>query len=522
MTKTEIGFFENNYIELGKALKRKYTDEEIKDIHEMFMLYFEGIHQNKYVGFLSNYDYMPNYKTAITNYYKVGDIIDINKLKKIMNNSLDNIDLFFTINPLSGNCGLNEKYISSFTNISVDIDFYNIKKYKDSTPEDMFAMLKKQVFGKRVPMPSAVLFSGKGLHITWRLKNYYHICSPKEDSNKGEIVYIIRDNQNKHIIGEDKLKEFYGNNEHIQIKCETNPNMITKSRRYSSNLSIVKKIKERLITILKAYGAEGGGTLHKDRVVHTINSKSGERVKFKKLNDYKYSISELIEWCGELFSEESKNVMNKVNLKKKKGNPSFTKKSYRKNVLKDLEEIQQYANEIGDTMNGYKYHMNLIYRCVATELYGVEKGFKAMKEFNRNFLVPRDEEKNNKQTESAFNPHECNGAERNSYWYKTETIRNLLSLDRFRNLDEKLKILISNEEKKRRKAQRNKQYYENVTRLKLIDDKGKDVSPKKQKEKNERNDKIIELHSKGMKAKEIAELTQVHLATVYRYIKKAC
>lgn len=526
MAKTENNFFNNNYVKLGEVLKRRYTDDEIKDIYDMFAFYFDGVNQNKYVGFLTNYDYMPNYKTALRHYCKVGDLLNIKKLQVIMNDSLDNIDLFFAVNPLAGTCGLNEKYISSFTIISVDIDFYTKEKYEDFTPEDMLEILKNEAFGIKVPMPSAVQFTGNGMHIIWRLENYYHICSPKNDTGKGELVHVIRDNEIIHIVGDKNLQTFFENNKVIKDKCKANKNMIYQSRRYSNNLDIIKKIKERFTIHLKSYGAEGGERLHKDRVIHTTNSKNGEKVKFVKLNDYKYSVNELVSWCGELYSE--RNVIDKGNIteKKGKGNPKFTFKSYREKVLKDLEVIQEFANEIGDNLDGYKYYMCWIYRCIATELYGPEEALEAMIEFNRNYLEPRDEEKNNSQTASAFYPHlytYANGksSERSSYWLPTALIREMLDLDRFIDIEHKLNILISDNEKEKRKAERNRTYYENVTKPKIQsgskDENGKTV---KQQEKIELTKKIIEMHKNGLTPKEIAELSEVHIATVYRYLKK--
>ena len=60
----------------------------------------------------------------------------------------------------------------------IDLDYYKIEKYKDYTGEEMLEVLNENYFGKSIPKPTLVTFTGRGLGIYWAIENLPYMALP--------------------------------------------------------------------------------------------------------------------------------------------------------------------------------------------------------------------------------------------------------------------------------------------------------------------------------------------------------
>lgn len=335
--------------------------------------------------------------------------------------------------------------------MAVDVDYKKKRIFKDLEPFQVIQLLEDEFFDKRIPTPTHIEY-GNQIRLIYCVETCY---IPKHKDNV---------------------------------------------------LILARRISEVFAEELKDFGAEKQNIESYIRVPNSINSKNGAVVKiFKYENSIRYTLRELQElWLEELPKwYKKKKGRVKANNKVVKLHNVFTLNS---NRIRDLEKIQEWLNEIGQTE--FRVRLNFLYR---------------------NFILVKIKYQNGKLTEEDFNyaeeqmlkfnskfiepcrPHviarNTRNVNTNQYLYKNETLANYLELSW--ELCEELGL--ESIYKPKTQQEWNKDYYKNKLKSQSKLSKKEEVS--------QRRAKIKDLLAKGHKRKFICNVLKISNETYKRDIK---
>ena len=366
-------------------------------------------------------------------------------MNKILN-SKDKEDLFISLNPFRTMKSGARGNLFCINAIAVDVDYKKKRIFKDLEPFQAIKLLEDDFFGQRIPIPTYI-----------------------EYGNQIRLIYCIE-------------------------TC-----YIPKHR--DNVLILARRISEVFAEELKDFGAEKQNIESYIRVPNSINSKNGATVKiFKYENSIRYTLRELQElWLEELPNwAKRKKGRVKANNKVVKLHNVFALNS---NRLRDLEKIQEWLNEIGQT--DLRVRMNFLYRNFTLVLIKYQNGklteedFKYAEEqmlkFNSKFIEP-------------CRPHvierNTRNVNTNQYLYKNETLVNYLEIAWEKCEELELQSIY----KPKTREDRNKDYYKknDKARAKEYNDKLKAQGKLSKKEEiNQRRAKIKDLLEQGLTQKDI-------------------
>ncbi|XZH75579.1 helix-turn-helix domain-containing protein (plasmid) [Clostridium perfringens] len=270
-------------------------------------------------------------------------------------------------------------------------------------------------------------------------------------------------------------------------------------------LILARRISEVFAEELKDFGAEKQNIESYIRVPNSINSKNGATVKiFKYENSIRYTLRELQElWLEELPKwYKKKKGRVKANNKVVKLHNVFTLNS---NRIRDLEKIQEWLNEIGQTE--FRVRLNFLYRNFTLIKIKYQNGklteedFKYAEEqmlrFNSKFIEP-------------CRPHviarNTRNVNTNQYLYKNETLVNYLELSWEKCEELELQSIY----KPKTREEWDRDYYKKNSKTKINKSKEQYKNSLKAKGKltkkeevSQRRAKIKDLLSEGLSQKEI-------------------
>ncbi|EDT70033.1 replication protein [Clostridium perfringens D str. JGS1721] len=365
-------------------------------------------------------------------------------------NSKDKEDLFISLNPFRTMKSGARNNLFCINAIAVDVDYKKKRIFKDLEPFQVIQLLEDEFFDKRIPTPT-------------------HI----EYGNQIRLIYCVE-------------------------TC-----YIPKHR--DNVLILARRISEVFAEELKDFGAEKQNIESYIRVPNSINSKNGSTVKiFKYENSIRYTLRELQElWLEELPKwYKKKKGRVKANNKVVKLHNVFTLNS---NRIRDLEKIQEWLNEIGQT--DLRVRMNFLYRNFTLVKIKYQNGklteedFKYAEEqmlkFNSKFIEP-------------CRPHviarNTRNVNTNQYLYKNETLLNYLELSWEKCEELELQSIY----KPKTREEWDRDYYKKNSKTKINKSKEQYKNSLKAKGKltkkeevSQRRAKIKDLLSEGLSQKEI-------------------
>ena len=266
-------------------------------------------------------------------------------------------------------------------------------------------------------------------------------------------------------------------------------------------LPLWKAVQEYLYSQLKEFGADRKAldVTRILRVPGSINSKSGTRVTILEKYEYKYTLREIqSEFLPDLDE----------NRPKKKGRPKkvvyiHRERSLYQGRILDLVKLCELRNY---DVKGHRETILFLYRYYLCYFYEDEqKALEDVLELNKEFIQPLNEKELIMATNSAEKVFK---AKDKQYKYKNETLIELLEISEYEQTH--MKIIIGNEEYKRRNNEYNKNKYK-----KKLKELGKMT---KQEELDVLRKKIKALREKGLKNKDIAESLNIPLKTLKRHI----
>lgn len=272
-------------------------------------------------------------------------------------------------------------------------------------------------------------------------------------------------------------------------------------------LPLWKAVQEYLYSQLKEFGADRKAldVTRILRVPGSINSKSGTRVTILEKYEYKYTLREIqSEFLPDLDE----------NRPKKKGRPKkvvyiHRERSLYQGRILDLVKLCELRNY---DVKGHRETILFLYRYYLCYFYEDEqKALEDVLELNKEFIQPLNEKELIMATNSAEKVFK---AKDKQYKYKNETLIELLEISEYEQTH--MKIIIGNEEYKRRNNEYNKKKYKE--KLKQL---GKMT---KQEELNILRQKIKVLREKGLKNKDIMQMLNIGSSTTFErhisYLKK--
>lgn len=229
------------------------------------------------------------------------------------------------------------------------------------------------------------------------------------------------------------------------------------------------------------------------RLPGSINTKNNSIVEVEDYCHNRWSLQNIVD---EFLPELPEWHKDKKHKKKKNKTFLFSINKRNEMLLKDLETIQNYYNEICPI--GYREKLCFLYRNFSQKLYGTEKTKEMLLNFNNNFLYPLQEKEVLSKTNNVI---------KKTYKYKNSTILNLLDLTE-KDLD--LNVL---NKKSVDKKEYNKTYYE------------KNKKRKREKRTNKILNIILECKKIGLKNLEILkelkkQKISLALKTIEKYIHK--
>lgn len=335
--------------------------------------------------------------------------------------------------------------------IAVDVDYKKKRIFKDLEPFQVIQLLEYEFFDKRIPTPTYI-----------------------EHGNQIRLIYCIE-------------------------TC-----YIPKHK--DNVLILARRISEVFAEELKDFGAEKQNIESYIRVPNSINSKNGSTVKiFKYENSIRYTLRELQElWLEELPKwYKKKKGRVKANNKVVKLHNVFTLNS---NRIRDLEKIQEWLNEIGQT--DLRVRMNFLYRNFTLVKIKYQNGklteedFKYAEEqmlkFNSKFIEPC------RVHVIARNTRNVNT---NQYLYKNETLVNYLELS-WEKCEE---LGLESIYKPKTQQEWNKDYYKNKLKSQSKLSKKEEVS--------QRRAKIKDLMAQGLKRNDICQMLNINIKMYKRDIQ---
>lgn len=332
-----------------------------------------------------------------------------------------------------------------------DIDCYKL----GLTKEQVLWQLEQDYYNKKIPIPSLIIDSGRGLYLNWFIRP-------------------------------------------VPTKA----------------LPLWKFTQDYFHDVLKEFGAD---PISRDasrffRLSGTVNPTSGSTVEILEFNDYVYTINEIQE---EFLPEKP---VKKQKKEKRKVNVTTLKNIYNLHYLRfqDLKTLVQLRNGYMPKMREISCFLYRYWQCcfVSDPRQALEETI----EFNKLFWIPLKEKeviRNTKSAETAFEKWLAGGRngvyKRGGYNYKNDTLIELLNIKK--KEEKKLQTIISTDEKysrknkKRREDRRNDkgltsrqiQRKENIDRILSLLNDNPDILQKEIAEKIGISQQMVSLYLKEIR-----------------------
>ena len=389
-------------------------------------------------------------------------------------------DCYMAMNPLAAKnkrVKRDKEHVGRLKWLYVDLDFYNTC-YKNFTKQQIAGLLELDYFGRKIPAPSYIIDSGRGMYLLWKVEEHIN-AYPRWEKMQRFLC--------------EQLQEFGAD----------------------------RKVASDSARVLRRIGS--------------INSKTGTKVEVMEASGIKYSLTNLIRdyVIQDIPSEKmisyakrlSKNlhipmpgnshseVKEFIKANKDKTAPFAYRRqtqNTRKSGIKDefslisnrLKDLETLLIKFRDHENSGREFILFLYRywqiCITDSL---EEGLRRTLELNSRLYHPLDQKEAVHATASA-----------EKYYLKGKVFRctNSYVIDALNiTLDEMqhLKIFINSEEKKARKRIRNKKAYSEALKR-----KGKTA---KEAQIRARRWKICRLLLKGKTVHEICRILKISRATFY-------
>lgn len=483
-TQSELIKERNNFIE--KKLKTPYVLRDISTT-DLFK-YMHLLHYTKEDAYMSllKKSYGENNKEEIVRWSLSTQ--DIQQLQHFEGES----EFYCSVNSLYCPGRHTAKHIKTLNALFVDLDYYNIPELRTLTPIEVFNKIKSEV---DFPTESLVISSGAGLYIIWLLETTF---------------------------ATDLSKKYW---------C---------------------KIEQLLIDKFKPYGAD---TKVKDparvlRIPGTRNSKNSSIVQIISAKNtfeapIRYELSDFSNFFIEDFKPKHKKESKIVKKTTKEKKIFQFKNLLTLNFTRTADIEKLIALRTGQKQEGHREYLLFLYRLHL--LYGnsdIEHSLTMTLALNNQLYDPLDENEVITKTKYAI---ECaaiykrllskytpeSGTKLNDYLYhggcyiyKNSAIINILGITEQEQLH--MSTLIGDNEKKRRKNIRNKQYFSIATNVEKYNTKRKDTYKQNLLEKgimsrDEKNNllrsQIQVLLNKGLSQREIAKKLNISQPAVSKHIK---
>lgn len=411
-----------------------------------------------------------NKQTGKYKAYPINALKDPLKLRQIVK-SFGEEDIMLSLNPFRTMDKATRDNLFCINAIAVDVDYKNIKEFKELEPEKVIKLLEMDFFETKIPTPSLI-----------------------EYGNQVRLIYGV---------------------ETCYIP-KTRDNVVTLARRISEVFS----------NELKEYGAAKQNLESYFRLPGSINSKNGAEVKIVHYdNALRYTLNELQElWLDELPKW----------YKKRKGRVQAPKKvvklhnvySFNCNRLRDFEKIQDYLNGTGET----ELRARLCFQYRNYTLIKLKYQNGELKESDYEF-AKEEMLKFNSRFNEPYRENIIESATRvvnyRQYLYKNETMLKFLNESSSIEFDYKFceELGLESIYKTKTKEERNSAYYKrNSNKIKKNEKKKYEEKLKldgkmtKQEQLAERRAKLKDLLAEGLKRKDICSLLDISIKTYKRDI----
>ncbi|KEI08518.1 replication protein [Clostridium novyi] len=415
------------------------------------------------------------------------------ELKKNIGKLLTIYDLNLYISPNSFYKPLRRiENVRKLNSLYIDMDYYNMERFKNLTPDEIIYILDKDYFKKKVPEASFIVITGRGIAIYWLIESVPYMALPLWNAVQKFLLNELQE------VGAD-------------------PKSIDAAR------------------VMRLSGS--------------LNQKSGKLAELLVYNgSYKYNLREIQEEYMPALTPYVKNPAFKRKGRKAKIVKMFNCYSLHYVRLMDLVKLQEMRNGLcrnkdGNlTETGQREIMCFLYRywsCCFTK--DKEKALKDTLEFNKGFTLPLDENTVRTQTRQAEKAYEewlyneFNYKNKNDrtkeeeetfksfkskrkqykllgYNYTNKTLIDILCI-----IEEEMKhfkTIISEKEVKRRTNIRTNEH--NKKKFKKLR-RNENGLTKREQEKQDKIQAVKELKDKGLMQKEIAKILKISIPTVKRY-----
>lgn len=360
----------------------------------------------------------------------------------------------------------------------VDIDNHKEDSFFSLENAKQFELLfLRNLYGKVIPKPSQVLYTGRGLQLLFNLKNATDVGKFKQTQMALNTTLKKELDKAKQLLNDTENKLEIDNLTDVRVLRVANT-INTKSGTYSQVIFKSNAIYTQN-EIIKRYGWLEYITDTKKKEKHQLKELIGANSK----EILKYS------------DDEIKNL--------KPYNKLYTFETISLFRRKDLKKLIELRNAKGYTQGYRNKLIGIAVQLIREYVTDTKELFRSLQGFNYEFKEPLRESEI-----IAW----CNSAIKEQIFFKTETI--IKKLDITEEEQEHLSILIG-------KKERNKRYFikhqENVRAKRKERYKALKMANKKKKEK--RNKKVLSLIKQGYTHKQISLKLSISIRTIQR-IKK--
>lgn len=359
--------------------------------------------------------------------------------------------------------------VRKLNSLYIDLDYYNLEKFKDLTSDQIIWQLEQDYFGVDVPEASFIVLTGRGIAIYWLIEPVPYKVLPLWNAVQ---KYFLK-----------KLKAIGGDEKSIDAA-----------------------------RVMRLSGS--------------INQKSGMAAELLLYNTDRYILRDIQKDYLPELTPYVKNPYEKKKGRKPKVVNFYNLYSLHYARLRDLVKLQEMREgmcRLDDgslSETGIREFMCFLYRywscCYESD---TEKALESTLEFNKGFKRPLAASEVKKATESAQKAYKTwledspSGIyKRGGYNYKNETLIKKLNITE-EEMRYPLDTIISAKEVKRRTNIRTNEYHKKQRR----NEKG---LTKREQEKLDKMNNVKELKEKGLTQKEIAKDLNMSERTVRRYYKE--
>lgn len=362
-------------------------------------------------------------------------------------------NLYFSLNPMKFKNHIirrDKQHVARLKFLYVDLDIYK-SMWREYTQEQILMQLESDYFDRKIPTPSYVVNSGRGMYLLWKI------------------------------------------DEHINAQPRW------------------EKVQRYLHSQLLEFGADRAvvtDTARVFRIPGSINSKSGTRVSIMQTynNNYTYTLYEIMQ---EYMQDDI--VVHKYISGKKKAKRTYKKNNGNKVMfmntpyslyiarINDLEHLLlKYRDKIGAMRENIMFLYRYYTLCICNDK---EESLNAVKRLNSRLNNPLDEKEVIKATASAEKYYDTDM----SFQISNSKLIEFLNIEADEMKD--MKSIMSTDEKVKRKALRDKKAY-----LKKLADMGEQTKEYKIKK---RLKALYELIEQGKNQKEICKELNISRSTFY-------